>query len=67
MRSEDATKAEKKELDKLNEGERRTCFEGIHKRREINGVSAPQVRFIASFWLLIDCTYRNVKFETLNI
>lgn len=49
MRSEDATKAEKKELDKLNEGERRTCFEGIHKRREINGVSAPQVRFIASF------------------
>lgn len=67
MRSEEATKAQKKDLDRLNEGERQSCLERIHKQCEMNDISAPQVKFIASFWRLIDCTYRKLKIQTVNI
>lgn len=67
MRSEEATKAKKKDLDRLKEGERRSCLERIHKRCEMNDISAPQVKFIASFWRLIVCTYRKLKIQTLNM
>lgn len=64
--SEEASKS-LKDLDRLDDGERLSCLERIHRRREICDISAPQVKFIASFLCLIDCIYRKIKCHSLNV